>query len=813
MSQNLAVQGCRIVPPERLPDRFMAVDMLRGSSNQPGVPPVVLSYIFEVTKPWFPSSHLVPSLQEILEQHLPLLQTGPTIVDQFESLLKKINLQLNEISESGETDWIGNFNALIMVIAGDELHFSQAGFCPTYILQNRRIRQITDEEHEGDPHPLKTFSNLASGNLQADDIILIANPELYKEISLDALRRTLSSVTPYKACDTIAKELKKEKNASVAMVTLKVMDPGTAATLPAEPEAVLMEEIMQSTLAKVKRVLRPVAHKTKSAAAHIGRISVDAARQTGTIVKDQVIPVAGQMFSAGSDQIKHAAEKIKETAAKPAEPTPEAPATATEPTPEPAIPPIVEIITAKGSESAPETVEPTKPDKKREPNIIIPLDDFALDSATPPPPVEKPAGEAGPKGTFLRGIWASVAAFFAVTVGQRFVLPFIGHCILLFQQPRYRRLSYLFLALILIGTSFLVITHRKPATVANNTSDKNDAILVEVKKLTDRVDTAVAANQIGQVNELVNEADTSLNTLTNPTDTQKSTAEELWTALQTKFDTASKTNRLTTALGSYAFPSPSDGLIVVLPYFYGFNGSNLLRTGIGDSSVTQKTIPLPTNDGDTIVDLCHSTDTGSVGLILTKKARVYRIVQSDTTTTLVPISSISFNTGDRIITFNGNIYILDFRSGLLWKYLKTDTGYQKGVTAIDNTKYDLRNTASMAIDGAIYLLRDDATLDKFYSGKKQDSFTLTGIPQGNSNLIKSNKLITDEDMSSIFLLDSGKSSSIHSTARLLVFNKDGAFTTQYGFPASFTNVRSIDVIPQRNKLWVLNGSQVSEFNM
>ncbi|MCC2631999.1 MAG: hypothetical protein K0S20_698 [Patescibacteria group bacterium] len=212
MNPLFAIDYCRIVAPERLSDRFLASGIIQSPASEESPSSVFLAYVFEITKPWFSSSQVLPSLLEQLNAGYESLKPDKTLGDSFEALLKNINERLNAISESGETDWIGNFNGLIMVMGGDELHFSQTGRCPAYLLQNNRIRQITDESgQEREPHPLKTFSNLASGVLHENDYILLSNHELYNEISLDALRRVINNNTPAASCQSITKELKRRK--------------------------------------------------------------------------------------------------------------------------------------------------------------------------------------------------------------------------------------------------------------------------------------------------------------------------------------------------------------------------------------------------------------------------------------------------------------------------------------------------------------------------------------------------------------------------------------------------------------------------
>ena len=106
----------------------------------------------------------------------------------------------------------------------------------------------------------------------------------------------------------------------------------------------------------------------------------------------------------------------------------------------------------------------------------------------------------------------------------------------------------------------------------------------------------------------------------------------------------------------------------------------------------------------------------------------------------------------------------------------------------------------------------DGTIQKFTSGK-QDTFNLSGIPELSKTLIKPVQIISNAQSDSIYLLDSGATNGPFSTARVIEYNKSGLFVGQYKFPQNFLRVTSIDVDQKLKKMWVLNGNEVSEFDI
>jgi hypothetical protein len=790
MSHAFSVQVCRIVVPEKLADRFLISGVLRQKEGSFIGDQVLLAYVLEITKPWFPSSKVFPLVLESLETGLAKLGAGEGLGDQFEVLLKAVNEQLNSISEMGETDWIGNFNGIIMVLSEDQLHFSQTGHCPAYLLQKNRIRQITDETSEHDPHPLKTFSNLASGTLQEHDYILVSNQELYNEISLDALRRIMNNNTPYQACQAIARELKKQKNLAISPLITHVISKGDSENLAiSDPTEIILEEELQGPLKKIHRKLQPFLARLQHHGTQAGRAGLKIARQTHETVKTTVLPKATEIFKKGVDGAMAMKENVGNQLAKSQEVAPvvvspavEVIAPHTNGQKKPTIP-VVEVITPRALE-----------DKKSPPQLVIPVSEFALDSDLPIGLMSTEAKSKGSPQDMLRNL-ANLAR---------------QH----WNAFKYKKhLALLVGIILLIGTVALIFRHRQgPASKA--TVDTNANELKEITDLTKQAMTAVQLKQMVEASKEIESATAKISSLENLTTDQKTTQDSLWDQLTTASDTVTQTSRLTPS-ASYSLSTPFSGIISSLPYFFGYGSvPSLLRTGKGDPVQTQAKIALA-DQGDMIISLASSNEPGIAGYALTRKNKVYRILQNNDQTTLAPVSpgTGDFANGYTIGSYIGNIYLLDGKSGLLWKYLASGTGYNKGLSVLDVNKYDIKHSISLAIDGSIYLLKSDSTLAKFASGEQDASFSLKNIPSLSQKLVQPLQVITNENMQSIYVLDGGTTSNMRSNARILEFTKNGEFVRQYGFPKDYTRVSSFDIRPKDKMLWVVNNGQINEFNL
>lgn len=767
MNPTFAIDYCRIVSPERLSDRFLASGVLSAPESTQISDQVFLAYVFEVSKPWFPSSKVFPTILGTLHAGHPDLRAGKNLGDQFEELLKAVNQQLNLISEQGETDWIGNLNGLILVMGGDELHFSQTGHCPAYLLQKNRIRQITDDTPpEKELHPLKTFSNLASGSLQPDDYLLVSNRELYNEISLDALRRILNNNTPASSCTSIVKELKKERNLAVSSIILKVTTPEALAEKKVpEVTEIILEDEMQSNWKKLQKRLTPWVQKTRDSSVKIGKAGLVTAQKTSVAVKETVTPIASDLLKKGAQGAAQIKGKIEERQRNKAV----APAA------------VVEIIlpTSKQQEAVEMGVE------------AAPIETEAP-SVEPPATPESVTPEVSP-------IKVSPVTRFRDWLNQ----------------PRNRKLSALALAAILLAVTVSTLLSRRAGHGSTSSDNQVEQQITQADEQRKKAATAHDLKQDIEASREITTGEQILNKLSNLTDAQKKQVDTIWDGLLAEADTLTTTTRFSSPVATYNFSNPSEKVVSNLPYFYGFasNAPALMRTGKGDQTVTQTNITL-SDSTDSIVAITDSNEADTAGYILTKKNKIFRLIQSDSATTMQSLAPANgeFAPGDALGTFNGNLYILDGKTGLVWKYAFTGTSYNKGVSVIDSTKFDLKKSVSLAIDGSIYILKQDGTVKKFTSGAADD-FTYSNIPTLAKDLIQPLQIITNESTQDVYVLDAGTSSGDRSNARILEFTKTGSYVRQYAFPKDYTKVKGFDVDAKAKKLWVLNGATVGEFDL
>ncbi len=99
-------------------------------------------------------------------------------IENMEQSLNKTNELLADFAEQGNIEWIGNLHMAIAVLKNNTLFFSQTGMAQTFLLRGQTAINIgQDLARNPKPHPLKTFSNIASGEISGADKVIIATSE------------------------------------------------------------------------------------------------------------------------------------------------------------------------------------------------------------------------------------------------------------------------------------------------------------------------------------------------------------------------------------------------------------------------------------------------------------------------------------------------------------------------------------------------------------------------------------------------------------------------------------------------------------
>jgi hypothetical protein len=155
----------------------------------------------------------------------------------FESALAKINEELAERSGQGQINWIGKLNAILAVLSGSTLHLTQAGKAEAYLYRGEHGMHITEGLAGDSVNPLRTFINVASGDLAENDKVALVTPGLFYKLSKSELKNYITTNSPKIAVENISKILSGESGSSLpnAVLLMEMLSPEAYAAEP-QPE-------------------------------------------------------------------------------------------------------------------------------------------------------------------------------------------------------------------------------------------------------------------------------------------------------------------------------------------------------------------------------------------------------------------------------------------------------------------------------------------------------------------------------------------------------------------------------------------------
>lgn len=224
------IKFAKIATNERLVDRFLN-SQERASQDLSKAFMGKVYTLVEILSPWQANSQVG---QSIINTFTNSYYQGGSTSDlaNFEEALKKVNESLAQLTQNGETSWIGNLNSILAVVVENKIHLAQSGRAEAYIFREGKINHVTYglNQNQFETHPLKTFTNVISGELKVNDKIIFANPDLFKNIDIESVKELVTINSSNDALLQIAKILKKKHVNNVNLVLLDFLDTDSMVT-------------------------------------------------------------------------------------------------------------------------------------------------------------------------------------------------------------------------------------------------------------------------------------------------------------------------------------------------------------------------------------------------------------------------------------------------------------------------------------------------------------------------------------------------------------------------------------------------------
>ncbi|MBT3864544.1 hypothetical protein HOE67_02720 [Candidatus Peregrinibacteria bacterium] len=112
----------------------------------------------------------------------------------FEAALKAVNIGLSEFKSQKVSGYIGNMNVVIAAYVKGVLYVTQSGDAEAYLIRKRYLSVVTDGL--SDENSDEIFSNIASGEVEEGDTVLLSSTRLLRYVSKNDLAKILSGNEP-----------------------------------------------------------------------------------------------------------------------------------------------------------------------------------------------------------------------------------------------------------------------------------------------------------------------------------------------------------------------------------------------------------------------------------------------------------------------------------------------------------------------------------------------------------------------------------------------------------------------------------------
>ncbi|MBI3955641.1 hypothetical protein HY339_00095 [Candidatus Gottesmanbacteria bacterium] len=163
------------------------------------------------------------------------------------------------------------------------------------------------------------------------------------------------------------------------------------------------------------------------------------------------------------------------------------------------------------------------------------------------------------------------------------------------------------------------------------------------------------------------------------------------------------------------------------------------------------------------------------------------------TTPLVVKKDDQWGSIGAMVSYGGNLYLLDTAKSRIWKYIATDTGFSETREYLNpDTLPDLSQATGMAIDGGVWVGTKAGRIFHFVQGR-EETFAVRGVepPFGKTLMVA-----TTEEDKNLYVLDSDNK-------RVVVLDKDGVYLAQYVWSGNLTPIQI--VVSEKLKLILLLG--------
>lgn len=666
----------------------------------------------------------------------------------FEAALAKVNEELAERSSEGQINWLGKLNAVLGVLSDNTLHLSQAGKAEAFLYRGEQSIHVSEGLSGDSINPLRTFINVASGDLTENDRLVFVTPGIFLKVSKNELKRYVVESSPKFAVENLSRILSGDNTHALPNAAL-ILDMVSPEALANEPEPDVSSE---AWVKPQNNHLEPVGETTVRGTAKVFDLLGKAANGATTFIGVKVVPVVKKAAKKIQSKIKGFSEEkeaekiilederedfnaISENLDLPETQNPEVPA---------------EEVKLDQNE-APGVNEFRIREEKKPKRLSIERFDFSFGTKL--------------KHWFSRGTHA-------MRLPQS-------------KNRRYFLIGAIALCFVIV---IAIVMNANAAKLREGTETKYaqakfkyEEALTELaagRKQNASEDLTAASNlavevknskyQISEIDKLISDIENTKNQIEGII---KNTAQEF-------FDFGKgELNALY-----------SDGKI-----YYVLKNETGSVYALDPTAKTMATIiENPEIDGK--IKFSTYIESRKVIVVYTDAKVIYEIDLAGKKVTKQTVSG-TLEDGLAMASFNSNIYILSAIDNEIFKHIKIVGGYgQKTAYFAASENPSITAAKDLAIDSNVYILQGDGTVEKYTAGKKQ-TFALMGMPSGATGL---EKIYAGVGLADLYL---------YAKNRIIRIDENQNFSAQY-LSDGVDNITSILASDDSSKIMALSNGKI-----
>lgn len=692
----------KITALNRLNDRFLIVAAKKPQEPQ-SIDKGTIFAIVEIINNAFSSVQIGQMIINNLAREYYKSSNSSDLVN-FELAIKKVNQTLADITQNGETEWIGKLNSLLVLICNDQLYIAKTGKIDAYLIRQNKINCISsDFDTTLELHPLKTFGDIISGPLKVHDKLLLVSNQILDYFSQENLKRIIANNDSFAAAGEISGKLRqsKEKKIGAIIIELLTKDQNADLILDQKKEVIYLDEARITDLGD-----------------NLFNFINDISKNL-IFVKEkfaQTMPYWQKLAKSAKKYLIWISEFIKIKILQPIKTI---------------IGPLIQSLIKKIKGKSAEIYQKTK------------ISQFNLQIHH--------YGSAKNKLKIQKIQYYLLNAFSGFLKTLKWLLD-------------KKNRSYLYILLVII-LSLILISNinrlRNKQVSKENEQNASQTINQAKDKLQDNYKLALLYNNKNQAITILDEILSSLNSAKSNDNNLIKEINELKNKTQSELDKLNNVTRITKIDSFYQSLKEVNYLASINDYIFLKEDSSTFLA-INKASAKEESFNFSADFG-AVIALAANEESNSV-FLLTDKNKLFKASTPLKPIEELKIKDGDWKKANYLEEFLQNIYILDASDNQIWKFSRQENDYSPAQEYLKD-KIELKNIVDFTIDGDIYLAQADKII-KLSKGKQQN-FTIKNVPKPNDKLTNIKKIYTNSDSNNIYILEGNRLLEISKTGEFI----------------------------------------------